>query len=302
MNTDALVIGGGAAGLAAATTLARARLSVTVVDGGEPRNAPAEGVHAFLTRDGLAPAELVRIGREQLAQYGATTLDDAAVSTARDGERIAVTLASGTVVRTRRLLVASGVVDRLPDVDGLHEHWGKGVVHCPFCHGWEVRERPLVILATDGALAAHAGRLWRRWTDDLTVVRHTPGVLNAEQEQALAEAGVKVVDGPAVAIESDDAGVTAIRTADGAVPCAAVVVPTFVEARAGFLAGLGLEPEPLEMMGTVVGTRVATGPVGATAADGVWAAGNVADPFAQVVAAAAAGNQAAAAMVFSLAG
>jgi thioredoxin reductase len=141
---DVVVVGGGAAGLSGALILGRARRSVLVVDAGEPRNAPASGVHGFLTRDGMVPAELLRVGRAEVRRYGGRVLEGGRVAsaTAVDGG-FAVALEDGRRVGARRLLVATGLVDELPDVPGIRERWGRDVLHCPYCHGWEVRDRAI---------------------------------------------------------------------------------------------------------------------------------------------------------------
>jgi thioredoxin reductase len=162
---DVVIVGGGPAGLNAALTLGRARRSVLLVDSGRPRNAPAQAVHGFLTRDGLPPAELRRIGRQQLAAYPTVEVRDTEVLDVRIvGEPsggFLVTLAEGSVTRARRLLLATGLVDQLPPIDGLAELWGNSVLHCPYCHGFEVRGQALAVLGGDPRaiqLAAHLTR------------------------------------------------------------------------------------------------------------------------------------------------
>jgi thioredoxin reductase len=138
MTYDVIVIGGGAAGLAGATALLRSRRSVLVVDGGEPRNAPADGVHNFLTRDGTPPSELLAAGRAEVLGYGGEVVHGSVVAV-DPGFR--VRLDDGRTLSARRLLVATGLADELPDVPGLAQRWGRDVLHCPYCHGWEVRDR-----------------------------------------------------------------------------------------------------------------------------------------------------------------
>ncbi|WP_410566190.1 FAD-dependent oxidoreductase [Amycolatopsis sp. cmx-4-61] len=170
---DAVVIGGGAAGLNGALMLARSRRSVVVIDSGSPRNAPAEAVHGLIVLDGTPPAEILRQGREQVRRYGGrvvcgevTAAEPAAPSA--DGDlRFTTTLADGRSVTARRVLVATGLHDVLPEVPGLAGHWGHGVVHCPYCHGWEVRDEPIGILAAGPASIGQAF-LFRQLTDDLT--------------------------------------------------------------------------------------------------------------------------------------
>ena len=139
---DVVVIGGGAAGLSGALTLARARRSVLVLDAGQPRNASAEGVHGFLSRDGIAPHELVSLGIEEVTRYGGTIRRAEAGSVRCNGTGFTVRTLDGAELTARRLLVTTGIVDELPDIPGLAWRWGRGVLHCPYCHGWEVREAP----------------------------------------------------------------------------------------------------------------------------------------------------------------
>ena len=144
MNTtpdefDVAIIGGGAAGLAAAQALGRSRRSVVVIDAGEPRNAPAEGVHNFLTRDGLPPRELLALGRAEAQGYGVRFRDARATATRRTDTGFGIKLDNGQEVVARRIILASGVSDRLPEVEGLAAYWGKNALHCPYCHGWEVQ-------------------------------------------------------------------------------------------------------------------------------------------------------------------
>jgi thioredoxin reductase len=145
---EVVIIGGGAAGLSAALTLSRALRSVLVVDAGTPRNALAAGVHGYLSRDGMNPRELLSIGRSEVLSYGGTVIDGETVSARRTPGGFEVMLADGSRFFGRRLLVTTGLTDQLPPIDGLREQWGKGVVHCPYCHGWEIRGQRIGVLGT----------------------------------------------------------------------------------------------------------------------------------------------------------
>jgi thioredoxin reductase len=169
---DAVVIGGGPAGLNGALMLARSRRTVVVIDSGTPRNAPAEAVHGLTGLDGISPGELLERGRRQVRGYGGlvvsgevTSAGPAAASPGGD-LRFTVGLADGRSVTARRVLVATGLRDVLPDVPGLAELWGHSVVHCPYCHGWEVRDEAIGILAT-GPASIHHALLFRQLTGDL---------------------------------------------------------------------------------------------------------------------------------------
>lgn len=288
---DVVVVGGGAAGLAAAVVLARSLRTVAVVDAGAPRNAPAAGVHNLLGREGTPPRDLVAAGRREAAGYGAVVVDDRAVAARRTADGFAVDLACGGTLHARRLLLATGLVDELPDVPGLHERWGRDVLHCPFCHGWEVRGTRVGVLATSPA-AAHQALLMRALTPDVTLLRHAGDPLAAEDEERLAALDVRTVDGPVVGLHVVDDALRGVRTAAGRTVAldALVVAPRFV-ARGALYEQLG---------GTLVttpsGTHVPTGAGGRTDLPGVWAAGNVGDLSATVAVASAAGMQAGAAL------
>jgi thioredoxin reductase len=290
---DVVVVGGGAAGLSGAVALARSRRSVLVIDAGQPRNAPADGVHNYLGREGAPPADLLADGRAELAGYGGQVVRGVVTAARRedDGDFL-VTLDDGREVPARRLLVATGLVDELPELPGLAERWGRDVLHCPYCHGWEVRDRAIGILAT-GPNAVHQALLFRQLSDDVVFFRHTGPELPSESAEQLAALGVPMVDGEVTGIEVTDDRLTGVRLATGeVVPRAALVVAPRFTARAGVLESLGVPAVEQEMGGHVVGSAVPADPTGATAVPGVWVAGNVSDMSAQVVVSAAAGMRA----------
>jgi len=304
---DLIVVGGGAAGLSAAKIAARSRRSVLVVDAGQPRNAPAAGVHNYLYAEGGAPERLRATGRAEVMEYGVAVHDGPAVA-ARvlddprpSAARFALTLAGSAssrgerVVRSRRLVLATGLVDDLPDLPGLAEGWGHDVLHCPFCHGWEFRDQAIGVIAT-GPTAVHQAGLFRALSDDVVVFWHdAPGPSDGERER-LAALGIGLDESRVDALERVDGELTGVRLVDGRVVARqAVSVSPVLRARADLLDDLGLGVTDLVVGGTVVGSYVATGAAGATDVPGVWAAGNLADPMAQVITAASAGAAAGAA-------
>ncbi|MEQ4723642.1 bifunctional NAD(P)/FAD-dependent oxidoreductase/class I SAM-dependent methyltransferase [Nonomuraea sp. B19D2] len=294
---DVVVVGGGAAGLSGALTLGRARRKVLVVDAGRPRNAPAEGVHTYLAREGVSPLELLAAGREEVIGYGGEIVTGTVETAERlDSGGFRVVLDDGSAVEADRLLVTTGLVDELPDVPGLAERWGRDVLHCPYCHGWEVRDQAIGVLGT-GPLSVHQALLWRQWSTNVTLFLHTAPELDAEQREQLAARGVTVVEGKVTGLEVTDDRLAGVRLADGrVVPCRALAAATRLTARAGLLAGLGLAVEEQETFGYVIGTRVPADPSGATSVPGVWVAGNVTNLTEQVIGAAAAAVRAAAAI------
>ena len=314
---DVVVVGGGPAGLSAAVALARSRRTVLVVDSGDPRNAPAAQVHNYLGREGTPPGDLLAAGRAELAGYGGELVTGTATSAERldddreDGARFRVVLAGGKPVPSRggltrgtpargvlarRLLVTTGLADELPDVPGVAERWGRDVLHCPYCHGWEVRGQVIAVLAS-GPGAVHQALLFRQLTEQVTVLLNSAPELGGEVREQLDARGVAVVEGEVAALEVAGDRLTGVRLRSGqVVPCQAVVVQPRFTARAGVLSSLGLEPAVLEVDGQVVGSSVPAGPAGDTAVPGVWVAGNVADLRAQVISSAAAGLNTAAAI------
>jgi len=283
---DVVVIGGGAAGLNGALQLARSRRSVLVVDAGQPRNRPAHAVHGLLGHDGLPPAQLLARGRDEVRGYGGEVVTGAVAAVRGDLDSgFTVALADGRAVRARRLLVTSGLVDELPDIPGLRERWGRDVVHCPYCHGWEVRDQAIGVLAS-GPRSVHQALLFRQLSDDVVYFRGGTALDDAEGAQ-LAARGIRVVDGEVSALVIADDRLAGVRLADGSVvPRQAVTVGARMTARAGFLADLGLKPSEHP---SGMGVHIPADPAGRTEVPGVWAAGNVTDLFAQVGASAAAG-------------
>jgi thioredoxin reductase len=273
---DVVVVGAGTAGLNAALVLGRARRRVAVVDAGEPRNAPAAEAHGFLTRDGTPPAELLAEGRREVAAYGVEMVDG---RVERIDHGYYVRLAGGRVLKSRRVLVATGLRDELPEIPGIAERWGSDVLHCPYCHGYEVRDQALGVLGSSAG-AVHQALLLRQWSDDVVLFAHTLS-LSAEDLARLAARGVRVVEGSVSRLDEDG-----VWLASGEmVARSALFVPPLFVPHDELLTGLGCE--------TGEDGWVRVDESGRTSVYGVWAAGNVTTFKAQLISAAAAGATAA---------
>ncbi|WP_410600447.1 NAD(P)/FAD-dependent oxidoreductase [Amycolatopsis sp. lyj-90] len=285
---DVVIIGGGVAGLSAALVLGRARRKVAVIDGGTPRNAPAAHAQGFLTRDGIPPKELLGIGRDEVRGYGVELIDDVVHRLRHDK---AVELASGRVVSGRRIVMTTGLADELPDVPGVAERFGTDVLHCPYCHGWEVRDQRFGVLATSEKSVHQALIVWQ-WSKDLTFFAHTQEI-SADDRAKLTGLGIRIVDGKVSELAVENDRLAGVRLVDGDLVERDVVFvgPKFVP-HDRLLAQLGCA--------RTEDGFVAVDAQGRTNVDGVWAAGNVVDPMAQLVVAAGDAYRMATALNFGL--
>jgi thioredoxin reductase len=279
---DVVVVGGGAAGLSAALVLGRARRRVAVIDGGQPRNAPAAHMQGFLSRDGTSPADLLAAGRVEVRSYGVELVDDH-VTAIEPG--FIVHVAGGRMLNARRILVATGVRDELPDIPGVRERWGRDLLHCPYCHGWEVRDQPIGVLGTVPGSVQHA-LLIGQWSDDVAFFVHTYR-LSASEQAELEARGIQIVLGEVARLTVEDDRLTGVELVDGRVIArtAVFIRPVNVPHADGLLTGLGCDVD-------AAGFAIVDG-TGRTSSVAVWAAGNVVDPRAQVITAAGSGSAAA---------
>ncbi len=288
---DVVVIGGGAAGLSAALVLTRALRQVAVVDVGQPRNAPAAHMQGFLGSDGLAPRELLAAGRNEVAGYGGHLLpgrvDNITPHPAHPGAgrmSFDIRLDDGPTIRSRRVLVTTGLRDDVPDLPGVRERWGRDLLHCPYCHGHEVRKQPLGVLGGSPEALAHA-HLIRQWSHDVVYFANGQS-LTAMQREQLAARAIGVVDAPVTRLVVEDDRLSGVELATGqVVPRTAVFVrPRFVP-NDTLLTDLGCATQD--------NGWVAVDATGRTSISGVWAAGNAVNPRAQVITAAGEGSAAA---------
>jgi thioredoxin reductase len=279
---DVVVVGGGAAGLSAALVLGRARRRVAVIDAGEPRNAPAAHMQGFLSRDGMPPAELLAAARAEVLGYGVEIINDRAVEII---EGLTLSLAESQAVTARRLLLATGAVDKLPDIPGARERWGRDFLHCPYCHGWVVRDQPIGVIETGPGSIDHA-HLLRQWSDDVMFFTHTDPVTAAERE-VLDARGIQVIDGVIERLSVVNDRLDAVQLTDGgSIPRSALFIRPVLHARDDSL----VESLGCEVDGSGFAKVDATG---RTTVSGVWAAGNAGNPRAQVITAAGEGSAAA---------
>jgi thioredoxin reductase len=288
---DVLVIGAGPAGLSAALVLGRARRRVVVVDSGRPRNSAAGSMQGYLSRDGMPPDDLLAVGRQEVQRYGVEFVPGEVVALRREGDELAAEVPGLGTLTARRVLVATGLQDALPSLDGVADRWGRDVLHCPYCHGYEVRDRPVAVLGRGQVdVAVHYAQVVRQWSEQVLLLRNTLDPLGEEDLEQLAARDIRVVDGEVRRLVPDGERLSGVELADGTVvPCDIVFVG----------AATGTNPHDVLLRG--LGATFAEGPVtdlpdvdatGRTSVPGVWAAGNVADPTAQVVVAAAQGYQA----------
>ncbi|MDQ1670777.1 MAG: hypothetical protein QOE40_2838 [Actinomycetota bacterium] len=287
-NNHVVIIGGGAAGLSAALVLSRARRTVTVVDAGEPRNAPAAHMQGYLSRDGMPPRELLAAGRAEVERYGGKVVPGT-VTDVTPGRRsgFEIRLADGTVLAARRLLIATGLRDELPDIPGARERFGHDVLHCPYCHGYEVRDRKLGVLG-GGPDAIRQVQLVRQWASDVVFFPHTTQV-TAEQRQQLVARAIGIVEGKVVRVVVEDNRLSGVELDDGSLirRDAVFVGPRFVP-NADLLVSLGCAVDDNDW--------VVADATGRTSVAGVWVAGNAANARAQVITAAGEGSAAAIAL------
>ncbi|WP_324674170.1 NAD(P)/FAD-dependent oxidoreductase [Hymenobacter sp. GOD-10R] len=207
---DVVIVGAGCAGLGAALVLGRCRRRVLVCDGGAPRNAPSSGVHAFLSRDGIKPQELLRISREQLEPYPSVVIRPGKVtnvSAENHGFTLIAESESGrpATITTRKLLLATGVDDELPPLDGMRELWGRGVLHCPYCHGWEVQDKALAVYGR-GKMVVGLALLISRWSRDVVVCTDGPMGISANARRRLQAQGITVREEPIIRLQGNRRG------------------------------------------------------------------------------------------------
>jgi thioredoxin reductase len=289
---ECVVVGGGAAGLSAALVLGRARRRVLVLDAGEQSNRPAEGIGGLLGHDGLAPSELYARGRAELAAYPSVELRDARVTAgAREDGRFVLSLSDGETLDAARVLLATGMEYAVPELPGVAELWGGTVFHCPYCHGWEVRDRALAVLGN--LKATHRALLLRGWSDDVVLLTDGPAELDATERATLERAGVPVDERRVAGVRARDGALEAVLFADGGeLRRDGLLVPAPLGQRSSLASDLGAE---LTERGTVDADAF-----GRTTVPGLYAAGDVSSAMPQVAGAIADGSRAAGAINDSL--
>jgi thioredoxin reductase len=288
MSVDCAIIGGGPAGLNAALVLGRARRRVVVFDDNQPRNAVTKATHGFLTRDGIKPAEFRMIAHQEISQYPSVEFSQTRIAELRAHERMFELVAdSGAVVHAKTIILATGLKETLPAIVEIHDYYGKSLFPCPYCDGWELREKPLVVISEDGPRAFHLAKVVWNWSRDLLVCTNGHTILTTEQKATLQRNGIQVVEDK----------ITALVGKDGMLE--RVVFATYEERQrqGGFVATQLLHAP----FGAALGCQLhATGGIvidelGRTTIPGVYAAGDALGAVpAQVVIAAASGSRAAA--------
>lgn len=297
---DVVVVGGGIAGLSAGLILARARRSVLVLNGGAPRNTPAQHAHGFISRDGIPPLELLQLAREDLAAYpNIKVADSEAESAHATPEGFNVLLTNGEKIETRKLLLATGVIDDLPEIPGLAELWGNGVYHCPYCHGWEIRDRPWAILGV-GPQVSERAALFRTWASDLSVLTNGATGLAPSEKQRLNGLDVAIIEGGIARLDrTNDDAVKVIFEDGSSHSFGGVFILPHQKQRSPLAEALGCAVD--EFLPTDSRYIRADAVSGETTVSGVYAVGDMTGPTQSLILAAAAGARAAYRLNHSLA-
>lgn len=274
---DAIIIGGGAAGLSAALILARARRRVLVLDAQEPRNRFAPHMHGVLSRDGYSPLDLIADGYREVTAADGVIENARVVATTATADGFEVVTEGGVRATARRLIVATGARDALPSIPGLAEQWGRGVVACPYCDGYEARGRAIGVLASS-VMGLHKAHMLRSYSNDITVFTALVGAVPDSDRLVLEERGMRLDARPVTHVVTKGDTIAGLGLADGTVAPLDVV---FAEPTP-----LALD-EPLRQLGaertdTPLGSWTAVDEFGKTSVEGVWAVGNAANPGALV--------------------
>ena len=282
---DVVIIGGGPAGLSAALVLGRARRHAIVCDAGTPRNAASHALHGFLSRDGIPPAELLRLGREEICRYGIDWRSARVSSVLREPDGFRAELESGERLLGRKLLIATGVADLLPDIEGFLACYGRSLHHCPYCDGWQWREAPLGVFGRGKAGAALSLSLLT-WSADVHLFTNGPARLSPLIRQRLHAHHVTIHEGAIAALEHEDGRLAAVRMRNGdAVSRKALFFTTGQRQQESFASQLGCE---FTRRGSVKTDRY-----GQTCVPGVFVVGDASFDVQFVVVAAAEGAKAA---------
>lgn len=284
---DTIIIGGGPAGLSAALTLGRCRRRVLVCDAGQPRNRSSDHLHAYLTRDGMAPGEFLRIGREQLRAYDTVRLTHCeVVEASRAADAFEIVLADGARERGRTLLLATGVVDHVPPIAGIEPLYGKSVHHCPYCDGWEWRDRPLAVYGRGDDKGAGLALMMLQWSSDVVLLTDGPAALSADERERLDARGVRVREDAIARLEGTGGQLARVVFGDGrCLDRAALFFNTGQHQRSPLAAALGCA---FDERGGVVAKDYEV----ATSVPGVYVAGDASRDVQLVVIAAAEGVKA----------
>lgn len=292
---DVIIIGGGAAGLSAALQLGRAARSVLVIDAGEPRNRFAAHMHGVLGSDGLSPTEFLARGRDEVARYGVQVRRAVVTAVTDEGEGLLVAVESGERFSARRVIATSGSRDGVPDLPGAIERWGRDLLHCPYCHGYEARSSRLGVLASSSG-GIHQAFLVRQWSERVTLFSAEVGDVPADAAARLAARDVVLEPRAATRLIVEDDRLAGVEVEGGDVIAVDALFTTpILRANQEFLDPLGLELERSMLGGFLRADRA-----GRTSHPRVWAVGNVTRPAETVPMVIAAGAAAGAAVNMDL--
>ena len=284
-HRDVIVIGGSAAGLSAALVLARAQLDVLIIDSGEPRNAPAHHMHGFLSRDGIAPSEFISVGASEVVGYGGH-IEKTKVMTVqlRPDGLFYVQMENGRSETCRALLVATGLKDQIPSITGVQDRWGSLVHHCPYCHGYEVLNQRIAVIAGElKEMSIKQAGLLRRYSNHVVFLSNGQS-LSRSEEASLERNGVQIISSLVSHIIGEVDTLTGVAFKDGsAIQCDSIFIAPVMAPNDQILKSLNCLRNPKT-------DYVEVNEVGQTSVPGVWAAGNVVNPYAQVITAAGAGS------------
>ena len=290
---DVVIVGGSAAGLSAALVLGRSRRNVLVCDTNQPRNGFSPTSHSVYTRDGTPTTDLVSIGRAQLEPYAVEFRSVAATQVQRaDPRTFLALLANGQQVRSRRVLLATGVRDVLPALSGIEQFWGTSVVHCPYCHGWEVRDQPIALLSAHQSSVSFS-YLLQQWSHDLVLCTNGFGKLTASERDRIMSLDIRIYEQPIARLEGQQTQLESIRFVDG----------TLLKRQALFI---HTDQEPQSRLAHDLGCKIGEGGIvvvddqGQTSVAGIYAAGDIMRQNQQIIFAAADGARAAMAINQSL--